>query len=131
MNRLKEKKDYEQIPYITKEDKISLDDLIDTLGFGKFQLFILVVSGILWLSDGIEIMLLSILGPVLKCEWELESWQEALISTAVFAGIILGAPFCGWFADVHGRKKVLYSILMFLRITAVTGKTNTFLLTAK
>ncbi len=106
MNRTDKKKNYERIPDNTKDDKISLDDMIDTLGFGKFQLFILVVSGILWLSDGMEVLLMSILGPVLKCEWRLESWQEALITTANLAGIILGSPFCGWFADVYGRKTV-------------------------
>ena len=106
MNKINQKKNYERILDKTEDNKISLDDLIDAFGFGKFQLFILVASGILWLSDGIEIMLLSILGPVLMCEWRLESWQEASISTAVFAGIILGSPFFGWFADVYGRKKV-------------------------
>ncbi len=112
MNRIKLKRNYEGIPDNTQDDKISLDDLIDILGFGKFQFFILAVSAILWLSDGVEIMLLSILGPVLQCEWQLESWQEALISTAVFGGIIIGSPLCGWFADTHGRKKVNYSILI-------------------
>ena len=28
-----------------------------------------------------EIMVLSILGPVLLCEWNLQTWEEALITT--------------------------------------------------
>ena len=106
MDRINEKKNYEQILDKTEDDKIFLDDLMDDLGFGKFQIFIIIVCGILWLSDGMEMMLLSILGPILMCEWQLQPWQEALISTAVFAGLILGSPFFGWFADVYGRKKV-------------------------
>ncbi len=33
------------------------------------------------ISDGMEIMVLSILGPVLLCEWNLSTWQEAFLTT--------------------------------------------------
>ena len=33
------------------------------------------------LSDGLEVLLVSVLGPVLLCEWQLHPWQEAFITT--------------------------------------------------
>jgi len=33
------------------------------------------------MADAMEMMILSILSPALKCDWWLESWQQALITT--------------------------------------------------
>ena len=33
------------------------------------------------LSDAMEAMLLSVLSPILQCEWNLETWEEAFISS--------------------------------------------------
>ena len=33
------------------------------------------------LSDAMEVMLLSVLSPILQCEWNLETWEEAFISS--------------------------------------------------
>ncbi len=103
MEDYKERSCYESIQE-GPDDSISLDAIFDEFGFGRFQFFIIIVCGILWLSDGMEMMLLSILGPILQCEWHLIPWQEAFVTTAVFAGILIGSPFFGWFSDVYGRK---------------------------
>ena len=60
------RKNYEGTQDETEDDKISLDEVVNQFGFGKFQFFIIIVCGILWLSDGMEIMLLTILGPILR-----------------------------------------------------------------
>lgn len=31
-------------------------------------------------TDAMEIMLLSILSPIVKCEWHLKDWEEAMIT---------------------------------------------------
>ncbi len=42
------------------------------------------------LSDGMELLLVSILGPILLCEWQLESWQEAIITTVSSTSLSMG-----------------------------------------
>lgn len=36
---------------------------------------------LLQMADAMEMMILAILGPVSRCEWHLEPWNEALLST--------------------------------------------------
>ena len=57
--------------------------------------------------DGAEILLLSILGPVLVCEWSLEDWEVALLSSVSFLGYAFGAIFFGKIGDIHGRRSSL------------------------
>ncbi len=59
----------------------------------------------LQLSDGMELLLVSILGPILLCEWQLESWQEAIITTVSSTSLSMG------FLVVHSNwpsKKITY-----------------------
>ena len=58
------------------------------------------------MTDAGELMLLSMLSPELHCKWHLQKWQQALITTIVFCGYLLGSPLWGKFADKFGRKKV-------------------------
>ena len=51
------------------------------MGFSKFQIKLSLVTGLAWMADSMEMMLLSILGPALLCEWSLKSWEKALITT--------------------------------------------------
>jgi hypothetical protein len=51
------------------------------MGFSRFQIKLSLVTGLAWMADSIEMMLLSILGPALLCEWSLKSWETALITT--------------------------------------------------
>ncbi|KAG8010694.1 Synaptic vesicle 2-related protein [Nibea albiflora] len=56
------------------------------------------------LGDAMEMMLLSILGPQLHCEWKLPSFMVAIITSVVFAGMGIGSPVWGNIADMYGRK---------------------------
>ena len=46
-----------------------------------------------------EIMLLAILGPVVRCQWSLTLYQEAFITTSVFIGMALGSTPWGILCD--------------------------------
>ena len=64
--------------------EFTVDEAIDALGYGRFQILVTLGSGLCWMSDGMEMMILSILGPALKCSWALNAWEQALI-TSVWA----------------------------------------------
>uniref|UniRef100_A0A1I8J5Z5 MFS domain-containing protein n=1 Tax=Macrostomum lignano TaxID=282301 RepID=A0A1I8J5Z5_9PLAT len=57
-------------------------------------------------ADAMEMLLLSVLGPALRCDWRLTSAQVAGITTVVFAGMLLGAPVWGAVSDKRGRWSV-------------------------
>lgn len=81
----------------------TLDEALSTLGFGSFQGLVLAYAGLGWIAESMEIMLLSFVGPAVKSEWGLTSSEESLITTVVFAGMIVGAYSWGLVSDTYGR----------------------------
>ncbi|CAL1283224.1 unnamed protein product, partial [Larinioides sclopetarius] len=63
----------------------------------------------------------------MACDWPLVRWQIALLTSIVFAGIMVGSPVLGAVADVYGRKRALAvsSVLLFL-FGAVSAASPTF-----
>jgi len=94
-------------PPAEKGKCFTVEEAIEKIGFGRFQMFCSFAAGFAWIADGMEIMVLSIIGPTLLCEWGISTVQEALITTVVFIGFLLGSPAFGFFADKFGRRKSL------------------------
>jgi hypothetical protein len=59
-------------------------------GFGRFHVVLLLYCGCAWAADAMEMMLLSFLGPAVRCEWGLTPSQEGLITSVVFLARPLG-----------------------------------------
>ncbi|BFZ04649.1 hypothetical protein BsWGS_07688 [Bradybaena similaris] len=88
-------------------ETFTVQECIDQIGFGKFQVKLSVLTGFAWMADAMEMMILSILSPALHCEWRLEGWQEALITTVVFCGMMCSSSIWGSICDKYGRKTEL------------------------
>ncbi|CAI9098982.1 OLC1v1035725C1 [Oldenlandia corymbosa var. corymbosa] len=91
----------------------TLDEALSTLGFGNFQALILLYGALGWVAEAMELMILSFIGPGLQSEWDLSSSEESLISTVVFAGMLIGAYLWGHVSDNCGRKKGFLGAAMF------------------
>jgi len=87
--------------------EFTVDEAIEHIGFGKAQIWIAIAIGIVFMVDAIEMLLLSVISPVLTCYWDLNSFQEAFISTSVFIGELMGSFLWGFAADRYGRKPIL------------------------
>ncbi|KAJ0090866.1 hypothetical protein Patl1_14004 [Pistacia atlantica] len=68
----------------------TLDEAFTYVGFGKFQVLLLLYAGLGLFPEAMEIMILSFIGPAIKSEWRLSPTQESLLTTVVFAGLLLG-----------------------------------------
>ncbi|CAO2836255.1 unnamed protein product [Amaranthus hypochondriacus] len=100
------------------EKRYSVDDALLKMGFGKMQFLILAYAGMGWIAEAMEMMLLSFAGPALQSQWNLTDTQESLITTTVFAGMLIGSSSWGFVSDKYGRRKgFLFSAI----VTAVTG----------
>ena len=64
------------------------------------------------MADAMEMMILAFLSPALECEWNITKTQQALITTAVFGGMICSGTIWGRICDKFGRKIV---ILIFFK----------------
>ncbi|KAE8687163.1 Organic cation/carnitine transporter 7 [Hibiscus syriacus] len=94
----------------------TLDEALESLGFGKFQAFALGYAGLGWFAEVMEIMILSFIGQAVKSEWQLTSTQESLVSTIVFAGMLIGAYTWG----------ILKGFLVISMVTFGAGFLSTF-----
>ncbi|CAH1801775.1 unnamed protein product [Owenia fusiformis] len=65
------------------------------------------------MADSMEMMILSILSPALHCAWGLSSWQQALITTVVFCGMMFSSGVWGKVCDQYGRKAELILCSLF------------------
>ncbi|KAF6024069.1 SVOP [Bugula neritina] len=92
---------------VESEDTFTIEQAIEQLGYGKFQLKISCIAGLAWTADAIEMMVLSILSPALQCAWGLETYKQSLITSIVFVGMMVGSTLWGSLSDKYGRKFVL------------------------
>ena len=95
------------------------EEAIECIGFGRFQVFVGLGAGLSWIADSIELMVISILGPVLICEWGITVYEEALITTVVFLGLFVGSPLLGWIADMYGRRRCLLLTCTWITVTGI------------
>ncbi|KAL6548746.1 Organic cation/carnitine transporter 7 [Orobanche gracilis] len=96
----------------------TIDEALTALGFGKFQVFVLLYAGMGWVSEAMEMMLLSFVGSAVQSVWGLSSHEESMITSVVFAGMLIGAYSWGIVSDICGRRK---GFLVTATITAGAG----------
>ncbi|XP_050963378.1 LOW QUALITY PROTEIN: putative transporter SVOPL [Labeo rohita] len=86
----------------------TVEEAVESIGFGRFHILLFVIMGSANIVEAMEIMLLAVVSPEIRCEWRLEDWQVALVSTMVFFGFMICGVLCGYVADKYGRWKVVF-----------------------
>ncbi|KAG5676991.1 hypothetical protein PVAND_006782 [Polypedilum vanderplanki] len=101
---------------VVPDDTFTVAQAVNALGFGWFQVKLSLFVGLCWMSDSMEMTILSVLGPELHCNWGISRYQQALVTTVVFLGMMLSSTFWGSLSDRYGRKPALTlcGILLFL-----------------
>ncbi|XP_054480863.1 putative transporter SVOPL [Anoplopoma fimbria] len=92
----------------TNNETFSVEEAVETIGFGRFHILLFVIMGSANIVEAMEIMLLAVVSPEIRCEWRLEDWQVALVSTMVFLGFMVCGVLSGYLADRYGRWKVVF-----------------------
>eukprot|EP00761_Pharyngomonas_kirbyi_P012504 gb/GECH01012531.1/.p1 GENE.gb/GECH01012531.1/~~gb/GECH01012531.1/.p1 ORF type:complete len:525 (+),score=60.83 gb/GECH01012531.1/:1-1575(+) len=112
-----EQNDNEEGPTLT------FNESVEKAGFGLFQIKLLILCGTVWMADSMEMMLLSLFMPVVKEEWGLEDWEEALVPSVVFASMLVGSSVWGKLSDHIGRR---WTYLIVGGFTTVFGFVSAF-----
>uniref|UniRef100_A0A8C6UZ26 Synaptic vesicle 2-related protein n=1 Tax=Neogobius melanostomus TaxID=47308 RepID=A0A8C6UZ26_9GOBI len=86
------------------DDTFMVEDAVEAIGFGTFQWKLSILTGLSWMADAMEMMILSILAPQLHCEWRLPSLEVAFLTSAVFIGMMISSSLWGNISDKYGRK---------------------------
>jgi putative MFS transporter len=82
----------------------SLDEAIESIAFGWFQIALLLLCGATQLADATELMVLSLLNNPVQCAFDVSKEEAAWLASAVFAGMLCGAYLTGLVADQFGRR---------------------------
>ena len=102
---------------------LDLDDAIDAIGYGRYQVQVLFVCGATQLADAAELLLISFLADEVRCQWSLGPFCVALLSTVVFLGMLAGACSLGVLSDMYGRR---VGYLVSVGFTAAFGIVSVF-----
>ncbi|XP_026865121.2 synaptic vesicle 2-related protein isoform X2 [Electrophorus electricus] len=86
------------------DDTFMVEDAVEAIGLGMFQWKLSIITGLSWMADAMEMMILSVLAPQLHCEWRLPSWEVALLTSVVFIGMMISSSLWGNISDRYGRK---------------------------
>ncbi|XP_078129599.1 putative transporter SVOPL isoform X2 [Sander vitreus] len=106
---LQEKPADSQPPNNNKNDEtFTVEDAVEKIGFGRFHILLFFIMGSSTILEAMEIMLLAVVSPEIRCEWRLSDWKVALVSTMVFLGFMLCGVLSGYIADRYGRWKVVF-----------------------
>lgn len=85
---------------------LSMDEAVEQIGFGIFQIRILIATGLCFAADAMQVVCLTFLTPILKNEWKLTTDEAASLASSLFAGAMVGTLCLGPLADAIGRRPV-------------------------
>ncbi|XP_067629123.1 synaptic vesicle 2-related protein isoform X3 [Eurosta solidaginis] len=92
---------------VPDSDIYTVQQVVNLLGFGWFHVKLSLLVGLCWMADSMEITLLSIIGPTIQCEWNILTYQKAMMTAMVFLGMLISPPFWTQLSDRYGRKSAL------------------------
>lgn len=108
-----------------KERSYTFEETVTELGTGRFHLFILLICGSALLSSVNEGLSIGFVLPYVKCDLHMTPYEQGILNSVVFCGIILSSHFWGFLADTWGRRKVMQvSVLTTFIFSAISSVAN-------
>ena len=105
--------------------------VLDNLPVNRFHWRLVFLSGLGWMFDGMDTILLSLVLPVLAVGWQLSPTQVGLVGTVDRFGALCGAALAGLLADRYGRRALFQATLLIYSLgtglLALTANLSSFL----
>ncbi|KNH09447.1 major facilitator superfamily protein [Perkinsela sp. CCAP 1560/4] len=95
-----------------------LDDVMNSIGVGKFQWLLLLLLGISFISDAMELVLITFIVKPLQADFKSSSFILSLIASGIFFGMFCGSMLMGPLSDTIGRKR---SFVLCMALVSVGG----------
>src|SRR2546425_3985274 len=85
---------------------------LDRVPLNRFHWRLLLLSGLGWMFDAMDVLMLSFLLTPIRNEFKLDPAAVGLVASATFVGMFLGAAVSGRLADRYGRRGVVTTTLI-------------------
>ena len=86
---------------------------LETAPLGAFHYRLLLILGLGWLFEAMDVGLIGFVLPAVAKDWQLDPVAMGTLGSVGLLGLGLGAILGGMMGDVWGRRKVLISTLLF------------------
>jgi len=87
------------------KERLNFDEILENrIGFGKYQFLTVLILCLVDFNDGIELLSMSLIIPILKREWQIEKLCIEIISSVFYFGMLIGAVITGKISDRYGRR---------------------------
>lgn len=94
----------------------SVESVIDSLPITTFHHVLLVICSLSFMTDAIEVNLLSYISPCAGADFNLSEQEQATVVSVVFAGQLIGSLFWGPFADHFGRRIAFFYAALLITL---------------
>lgn len=108
--------DVEQGIDLEYDGRTRLDKTIDRIGMGSYQWTLLSLCGFGWLADNMWIQATAIILPRVQQHYSVPDSYIGVLSSSMFAGMMLGAVGWGTCSDVLGRSAAFNATLFFTSV---------------
>ena len=100
---------------------------LDRVPLNRFHLRLLVLAGVGWMFDAMDVLMLSFLLTPIRNEFKLDATGVGLVASATFFGMFVGAAVSGRLADRYGRRGVFTTTLIVFSLgSALSALAPTF-----
>jgi putative MFS transporter len=89
---------------------------LDRVPLNRFHWRLLILSGLGWMFDAMDVLMLSFLLTPIRAEFKLDATGVGLVASATFVGMFIGAAAAGRLADRYGRRAVFTTTLVIFSI---------------
>ena len=96
----------------------SLEDVYSIIGVGKVQYMYWIILAVMCYFDSAELVVISTIVPILRCEWELDVLWETLINVSGYFFSAVGGGVFAKLPDIYGRKKMITISLVLLFLSS-------------
>jgi MFS transporter, putative metabolite:H+ symporter len=89
---------------------------LDRVPLNRFHWRLLILSGLGWMFDAMDVLMLSFLLTPIRGEFKLDATGVGLVASATFLGMFVGAAAAGRLADRYGRRAVFTGTLVIFSV---------------
>lgn len=85
----------------------SIGARLDRIPFSRFHARLLMMGGLGYMFEAVDVAVIAFVLPVLKLQWHLDSALIGVLAAGAAIGGFFGALLSGWLGDVIGRRAVM------------------------
>eukprot|EP00484_Ammonia_sp_Unknown_P028318 CAMPEP_0197027396 /NCGR_PEP_ID=MMETSP1384-20130603/7306_1 /TAXON_ID=29189 /ORGANISM="Ammonia sp." /LENGTH=760 /DNA_ID=CAMNT_0042456231 /DNA_START=38 /DNA_END=2320 /DNA_ORIENTATION=+ len=103
---------------------VNVNDLINTIGFGKFHYQLIFLCGLGYIADSMWTEAITLIINPVQMEWDIDTQYLGWLAATLFSGMCVGSFVWGRTSDVVGRK---FPFTLTLTIGGIMGMIAAFM----